>query len=37
MMLEDQLVTYIYDVWYDEDFTHVRDLGGLASKMVETN
>ncbi|XP_039140475.1 uncharacterized protein LOC120277687 [Dioscorea cayenensis subsp. rotundata] len=37
MMLEDQLPTFIYNVWHDADFINVGDLGGFARKMVVTS
>ena len=36
MMLEDQFTTFIYDVWCDEGFANIGDLGGFAKKTVET-
>ena len=35
-MLEDQLTTFIYDVWCDKCLANIRDLGGFTKKMVET-
>ena len=35
MMFENQLAIFIYDVWYDDDFANVGDLGGFAMKIVD--
>ncbi|KAH7677424.1 Ribonuclease H-like protein [Dioscorea alata] len=36
MILEDQLATFIYDMWHDDDFANVGDLGDFVMKMVDT-